>query len=216
MKNGSYLHKVKSNKYLVEWAKLPLLSDEFADRMQSMAELGTESFLQVELDFIKNQPEAFDQDPTLFPLKGMQSRKLERTMRDRLSQMFYLKPKDFPLEMREQMVEAFYYFVTIKEEKGEEILGFITFLSGGPIPLKEFKITVLAIDPAHRRKGLAKCLVQSIYRVGEEPRRVFLSTRPSNIAAIKLYKKCGFKHDKELEESSPEPFIKNHWIHLSR
>lgn len=216
MKNGSYKHKVGTHSFLVEWAKLPLLSDEFAERMQSMADLGTDSFLQVELDFVKQLPEAFDQDPTLYPLKGMQSRKLERTMRERISQMFYLKPKDFPIEMREQMGEAYYYFVTVKEEGSDDILGFITFLSGGPIPLNEYKITVLAVDPAHRRKGLGKCLIQSIYRVGVEPRRVFLSTRPSNIAAINLYKKCGFVHDREIEDNSPEPFIRNHWVHLSR
>lgn len=216
MKKGSYTHKVGTHSFLVEWAKLPLLSDEFAERMKSMADLGTESFLQVELDFVKKSPEAFDQDPSLYPLKGMRRHKLERTMREKLSQMFCLMPKDFPVEMREQMEEAYYYFVTIKEKDSEEVLGFITFLTGGPIPLNEYKITVLAVDPAHRRKGLGKCLIQSIYRVGVEPRRVFLSTRPSNIPAINLYKKCGFKHDREIEDNSPEPFIRNHWVHLSR
>jgi ribosomal-protein-alanine N-acetyltransferase len=52
----------------------------------------------------------------------------------------------------------------------------------------------LAIDPAHQRAGWATALLSELYRrVGDEQARFTLEVRRSNVIAIRLYEREGFR-----------------------
>jgi [ribosomal protein S18]-alanine N-acetyltransferase len=52
----------------------------------------------------------------------------------------------------------------------------------------------LAIDPAHQRSGWATALLAELYaRVGDEEARFTLEVRRSNVVAIRLYEREGFR-----------------------
>ncbi|HAX40959.1 MAG TPA: ribosomal protein S18-alanine N-acetyltransferase [Bryobacteraceae bacterium] len=53
----------------------------------------------------------------------------------------------------------------------------------------EAEILNIAVDPAHRRRGLARRLLAAAFR---QPRTFFLEVRQSNIAAQALYRSLGF------------------------
>jgi DNA-binding transcriptional regulator GbsR (MarR family)/ribosomal protein S18 acetylase RimI-like enzyme len=214
--SGSYIEKGKKNQNLmIQWFKFNALSEEFADKMTSLASLGMESFRSVEMDFLLAYPHAMKEDPNLACFDGLKGTQLKNCMNAKLQHIFHMRPSDLNDGVRSLMMDAYYYIVTIKDEFSDKVQGFITFLSGGPIPSGEFKITVLAVDKEARREGLAGCLINSLKKIGIKSKKLFVCTRPSNSGAINAYKKWGFVEDLEAQKAHSH-FINGHWIHLVR
>lgn len=212
--SGSYLERYKDKNLVIEWHKLSALSETFAEKMSSLADLGIEAFKQIELDFLRSYPKAMEEDKNLNVFSNLNARELEEAMKMRLGKIFLAKPKEFSQETRSMMATTYYYLVTIREEFSENIQGFITFMGGGFIPKNEFKITVLAVDEKFRRNGLASILIQSLSKIGVQYNKMYVSTRSSNAVAIQAYKKWGFKEDLEASKNSPAHFVAGHWAHL--
>ena len=78
------------------------------------------------------------------------------------------------------------YRCTVAEEGGN-VLG---FLVSRPTAADENEILNLAVDPAARRRGVARRLLQTA--LAREKSRWFLEVRESNRAAIELYLTMGF------------------------
>lgn len=72
-----------------------------------------------------------------------------------------------------------------------EVVGYITAW----FVRDEIHITNLAVSPKHRRKGIADALLRTILDMGrrEGYRFVYLEVRRSNLPAIRLYEKWGFR-----------------------
>jgi len=68
------------------------------------------------------------------------------------------------------------------------VVGFLVTRRVGP---GESEILNLAVDPAERRSGVARALVQEA--LGRSPGAWFLEVRASNEAAIRLYERAGFE-----------------------
>lgn len=215
--SGSYIEQGDAGEtFIIEWSKLPALSDAFHEKMQRFAGLGITTFREIEIDFLKTYPMAVKEDKNLEVFSGLQDLKLEEAMNAKLEKIFSAQPKELSAERQSAMRDLYYYMVTIREEKSKNIQGFITFMGGGFIPKNEFKITILAIDKNVRRKGMASLLVNSLKKIGVNHTKIFASTRPSNISAISAYRKWGFREDMEAVKSSPSHFVSGHWIHLAR
>lgn len=79
---------------------------------------------------------------------------------------------------------SYFDFHVSVAERGGSICGFmVTREVGG-----EIEVLNLAVDPAHRRTGVATCLLQTI-----PANFIYLEVRESNEAARKLYSKLGFQ-----------------------
>lgn len=59
----------------------------------------------------------------------------------------------------------------------------------------EAELLRIAVDPAHRGQGLGQVLLEACQRqlAGEGLIHLFLEVRPSNAAAIRLYRACGWE-----------------------
>jgi ribosomal-protein-alanine N-acetyltransferase len=58
----------------------------------------------------------------------------------------------------------------------------------------EGNITNVAVHPSYRRRGLAERMIAEFERLlPNDAESIFLEVRETNIAAISLYKKCGFE-----------------------
>jgi DNA-binding transcriptional regulator GbsR (MarR family)/RimJ/RimL family protein N-acetyltransferase len=215
--SGFYVEqRDKGLKFVVEWNKLPALSEAFHQKMLLLTNLGISTFREIEIEFLKAHPRAVEEDKSLAAFSGLQDCELEEAMNAKLEKIFCTHPRELSSEWQSAMKDIYYYVVTIREEKSEEVQGFITFMSGGFIPKNEFKITILAVDKRVRRKGIAGLLVNSLKKIGVNHKKIFASTRPSNTAAISAYQKWGFREDMEAEKSSPSHFVSGHWMHLAR
>jgi DNA-binding transcriptional regulator GbsR (MarR family)/ribosomal protein S18 acetylase RimI-like enzyme len=215
--SGSYIEVENTGKTLVvEWSKLPALSEAFYKKMKLFANLGIETFREIEIEFLKTYPKAVEEDKSLATFSGLQDSKLEEAMNAKLEKIFCTHPQNLGSEWQSAMKDVHYYVVTIREEKSEKVQGFITFMSGGFIPKNEFKITILAVERGIRRRGIASLLVNSLKKIGANPKKIFASTRPSNTSAISAYLKWGFYEDIDAVKSSPSHFVPGHWMHLAR
>jgi DNA-binding transcriptional regulator GbsR (MarR family)/ribosomal protein S18 acetylase RimI-like enzyme len=215
--SGSYMEQGDEGQtFIVEWSKLPALSDAFHEKMQKFTQLGITTFQEIEIDFLKAYPRAVEEDKNLAVFSGLQDHKLEEAMSAKLKKIFCTHPKESSSEWQSVMRDIYYYVVAIREEKSKSTQGFITFMGGGFIPNNEFKITILAVDKMIRRKGIASLLINSLKKIGVNHKKLFVSTRPSNIPAISAYQKWGFREDAEAVKSSPPHFVPGHWIHLAR
>ncbi len=79
-------------------------------------------------------------------------------------------------------------FLVCKDSEG--VLGYISF----KYVLDEGEINRVCVDEAHRNKGIASHLMESVMDFCKEKNilRIFLEVRQSNYKAINLYKKHGF------------------------
>lgn len=79
------------------------------------------------------------------------------------------------------------YDVTVAEVEGV-VVGFLVTRRTAP---DEWEVLNLAVDPAHRRRGVAKALLMPLLTTIDG--RVFLEVRETNTPAQKLYESLGFK-----------------------
>lgn len=63
---------------------------------------------------------------------------------------------------------------------------------------------------------MATLLMNSLKKIGVSHKKIFASTRPSNLSAICAYKKWRFSEDIEAIKSSPSHFVPGHWMHFAR
>ena len=214
---GSYVVKnEQETEYFIEWEKYSALSEEFADRMKENSKLGIESFKEVELDFLKQNPKAVDEDPNLALFKELEGEKLEDAIHTRLEKLFCFSPSTASEQIKSYLANFYYYFITIKEKNSEKVIGFTTLYFTKDNPEKEFKITSLSVKKEKRKQGIATLLINSLSKIGMEIKKLSVSTRVSNDIALKAYTKWGFQLDAEDNTGNHSPFIKGHWIHLSK
>ena len=76
-------------------------------------------------------------------------------------------------------------------KEGEEVVGYV----GMKMVLDEADITNVAVLPSHRKRGIARKLLEQLL---DEAKRqslhsIYLEVRTSNVAAITLYEHAGFK-----------------------
>lgn len=87
----------------------------------------------------------------------------------------------------------------VAEDHGH-VRGFLASRETAP---GEREILFLAVDPAHRRRGIAKMLLQS--ELARSRGEWFLEVRESNLAAIQLYTSLGFRETGKRENYYPDP-----------
>jgi [ribosomal protein S18]-alanine N-acetyltransferase len=80
--------------------------------------------------------------------------------------------------------------VAESNERRTQIAGFIAMLALG----EEAEVQNLAVRAGHRRRGIARALLQDAHRrlARQSVMRVFLEVRRSNVAAIELYKSLSY------------------------
>ncbi len=74
--------------------------------------------------------------------------------------------------------------------RGDKMLGYIVCSRYDTV----WHIMNVAVDPIHRRKGIATALLNDlIRRIDDEQARYTLEVRESNVGAIALYERYGFR-----------------------
>lgn len=79
---------------------------------------------------------------------------------------------------------------------GDRLVGYGR-LERSPLDRERVGVIALTVTAAYRRQGLGEALLQALLRAASEagPRQVWLSVRPDNLPAIRLYLKLGFVGD---------------------
>jgi ribosomal protein S18 acetylase RimI-like enzyme len=79
---------------------------------------------------------------------------------------------------------------------GDRLVGY-SRLERSPLDREGVGVVALTVTAAYRRQGLGEALLRALLRAAAEtgPRLIWLSVRPDNLPAIRLYEKLGFVSD---------------------
>lgn len=90
--------------------------------------------------------------------------------------------------LRDSLKKATYRMMVAKEDG--KVVGYI----GAYMAADELNVTNVAVDPAYRRRGIGRMLVDAMILLAQKNRltTVYLEVRVSNTAAISLYRAAGF------------------------
>jgi len=111
---------------------------------------------------------------------------------DLLRQMLHIERQSFPDPWTEQMfADELQYYDYFGAFDGERLVGYIGF----SYVLDEGEIRNIAVDPEFRRVSIATQLLEIAEHLArsQSVSAISLEVRESNIAAIALYKRCGYE-----------------------
>ncbi len=122
--------------------------------------------------------------------------KIVRMTESDLSQVMLIEKASFPVPWTEQGFRgefcpfSYLYAAKAKDIPGSPVLGYVCFW----IILDELHLLNLAVHPVHRRQGIGGRLLSFALKTGKSKgaRFAILEVRPSNLAAMSLYRKAGF------------------------
>ncbi|TSA13025.1 MAG: ribosomal-protein-alanine N-acetyltransferase [Deltaproteobacteria bacterium] len=123
--------------------------------------------------------------------------KIIRMTEDDLPEIMLIEKAYFPAPWTEQAFRdelvcpfSYPYVAKVRDIHPSPVLGYICFW----IILDELHLLNLAVHPTHRRQGIGQELLSFALKMGKTAGTKFatLEVRPSNVAAITLYKDAGF------------------------
>lgn len=93
--------------------------------------------------------------------------------------------------LKEELLSNYSYFITIKLDKTNEILGFAGFKK----TLDTADIMNIVVRKDFRNKKIGKKLLSSLIKKAKEQdiKTIFLEVNSKNLPALKLYENIGFK-----------------------
>ncbi|MEJ6018974.1 ribosomal protein S18-alanine N-acetyltransferase [Corynebacterium sp. H113] len=87
-----------------------------------------------------------------------------------------------------------YLGIISRSDAGERMLAYGGVTQLGPVDTPEYEIHTIGVDPAFRRRGLARKIMDALMgAVDSNPGAVFLEVRTDNEPAIEMYKAYGFE-----------------------
>lgn len=210
----------KGNPIIIEWKKTTFFSPEFVESMKNLWPVARNAYLPVEMDFLKAFPEVVGTEEYFKPFEVLFENGIEQvdwskakeTMEALLKTHFVFDTSSFDPEILSQFEKDICYIVTVKDQKTNALLGFITFMQRATYKPHEIKVMSLGVDPRHQGCGLGRILMSSIFKIDPTIMRIFLCTRVTNQTALAAYHAWGFMLDEHpiLDHA----FNLNHWIFL--
>lgn len=91
-------------------------------------------------------------------------------------------------------------FIGVWDIEQKNLLGFLSWEKSQLKDKEAIQICRLAVDPAYFGKGIARTLIQELFRVLSHS-LIIVTTGADNIPAIRCYEKAGFQHDYEFVTS---------------
>lgn len=199
------------------WVRTDAQATNFKSVMSSICNLTVAAFTQVEMDFLRANPNVVGNDPTFKLFEPLFSSGIEQVnwqaatelMQARLQQM--TDPANWNDQVLKHFGQDFFFIVTIKNSSNA-IIGFATFHVASTYKQSDIRVTGIATVPEEQNKGLGKLLMSSIFAIYPEAQRLFLSTRITNTTALRAYQAWGFTLD--INTPVPDYMNKEHWTHL--
>jgi len=219
-RSGTFLAQDKHGApVILQWMETDILSPNYAAGMKSIAEIASQAFATVELQFLRKHPEAVAQDEHLkqyepFFQKGSESvdwQAVENKIQSNLKQMHEMDLSSYGPDILKPFINDIYFFAVAKDQATLAPLGYITFSIAPEYADGDIKVTGIGIAPAKQNSGLGKLLMSSIFAIAPQIKRIFLYTRVTNENALRAYRSWGFVPDPKPMQEKSHKIIQNHW-----
>ncbi len=206
----------------MEWIKTDIQSPDYAAGMKSIADIASQAFATVELQFLREHPEAVKQDEYLkqylpFFENGPEAvdwKLVESKIQSNLKQMHELDFSSYGPDILKPFINDLYFFVVVKDQATKAPLGYINFSIAPGYAQGDIKVTGIGIKPSEQNRGLGKLLMSSIFNIAPDIKRIFLCTRITNKNALRAYRSWGFVPDLNPIEEPNFKMIREHWNYM--
>ena len=179
---------------ILEWYRTDILSPKLATLKKEVSDMAAQTTATTEVEFLRKFPEAVSQEFLLKPCislfengpKNVNWELVEKTIQETIKQFYSTDIQSFGPEVIKSLIDDVYFFITIKDKKTEEILGF-TILSITPaMDYGTIKLINLALKPSNQSPDLDKLLLSSIFQIVPQIKRIFTGIRSTNKDTLKI------------------------------
>lgn len=199
---------------VINWKKFNGVSEDLKQELMIIKDAYLQANVTVMIKFLKDYPKAVNTIDKLKPMEQVFAAGVENVDWEFLEPILtQAMGQDFVEgESSRYTKDDILIFASIKEEKGNEIIGFVQFLVSERLGYSVIKVSKLMLCPAAQHRGVGKLLISSIFKIfsglnsGLDIERLILRVFKSNEQAIAAYKSYGFKQYKPAKESKPEGF----------
>lgn len=195
-KAGQFLAKDKFGAPIVlEWEIIDQQSPRLTEKIKSLSEILVQTYTQLEVQFARKFPDAVANEYFLKPLAPLFANGMENVDWDvvikQTGDIFrqFFTTTDFT---KSSATDDIHLFVVVKDKDAQTALGMIQFFITPEYPYGSIKAAFYGVMPAEQPRELEKLLMCSIFKLIPDTKRIFLHTRMTNEAAIKMYNSWGF------------------------
>lgn len=207
---------------VLEWYRTSFQSADFSEIKKIISEVLIEDYVSVSIEFLKQHPEAVQQDENFRSLEPLFKNGVERIdwnlvenqEREELRQVFAFDLASLIAESKISLPEDYYFFVLARDKTTSNLLGFIRFGIAPYYVFGDVKVITVAVASIAQNRNLEKLLMSSIFKIIPNVKRIFLATRPTNITAIKAYETWGFTPDAHPVQDPHWKAIQDHWVYF--
>ena len=168
-----------------EWKRTNLQSSDFSEITKTVSVVGIEAYVSVEIEFLKQHPEAVQQDENfksfepLFKngLEHVDWKLVENQERENLRQIFEMDVASLSAEIKKSLPNDYYFFVLVRDKTTSNLLGFIQFAIAPDYAFGDVKVITIAVAPAAQNRGRRVCPTRRPVRPTRRARR--RETRPA-------------------------------------
>lgn len=207
---------------MLTWTLSHVQDPRFKTTMQSICDLTVEAFTPVEINFVKQHPEA------IAGLDNAHFKTLEHLFSNGIDKVDWTEatalvaarirqisdPSRWSDNVLSMFTQCLYVIVTIQDAATKKLIGTATFFIMPGYGYGDIRVTSIAVTPSAQGRGLGKLLMSSIFKVVPWTQRIFLSTRITNETALKGYRSWGFVNDEHPQPNAYHKTDPAHWAFL--
>lgn len=181
----------------LDWLQTDILSPKLAAFKQTICELASSILAPAETQFLRAVPKAVSQELFLRPCAPLFEKgevdwvRVEETIRATIKQFYLMDLSKFGSEVIKPLLDDRYFLVAARNRDGQ-LSGFLMAAITPALPQGNVKV----ISTGVKERGLDKILMSSLLKIIPDIKRLFLFTRPTNIADLEIYRSMGFTQDR--------------------
>lgn len=194
----------KGLSWIFDWKRSDILSQNLSDFKKDLSDLAAEKISRSELAFLRANPEAAASELFLRACQPMLNNgvgnadwcTIQETIRAAVKQFYLADITKFGSEMIKPLLNDVYFSSTARLQGEKETMGFLLFSITPALPFGVVKVINFFTREDNPDENLRNNLMGLIFKILPQTKRLFLFTRPTDLAALAIYAAMGFERDK--------------------
>lgn len=188
---------------IIDWQITDILSPHLAAFKKDVSGLAANATAAMEIQLLHKHPQAVSSGGFLKACEPLFAQGVdqvnwqlvEETLQTSIKQFYLMDLSKFGADIINKLIDDIYFFAAIKDQKTNELLGFIMTSITPALPYGDIKVINVVIAQKERGRGLEALLLGSIFKIISGVKRLFTITRLTNVELLKAYTAYGFVED---------------------
>lgn len=194
----------KERRVILEWHIADITSSKLAEFKKEVSEFASEMTAVTEVEFLKAYPQAvsdgggFLKSCEQFFSQGVENvdwRKIEEVLKTSIKYFYLMSISQFDSQVIDTLKDDIYFFVSLKDEKNGNLLGFMMASITPNLPKGTMKLINLLVQQNEEQSNETELLLSCIIKIFPDVERIFTLIRPTNHGAKEMFEACGFEFE---------------------